>query len=234
MAAASSQASTQVRSSPQSSSWSPIRRVKSDSWKNDWKADAETLSAAPRWSMGGKSGLHTPEKVTKVTANVQWDTGGRSRDTWVQAHARKSFTPGPGKYRTDMDLPMQQMQGTDWVFKTDPEQSDTVNIGNSRRERTAKWTFIKDATERNPQDKAIKLSPLKPSYMQVRQRNGTSSEVEPTPGPGHYVTPTSFGAASGGHRSHFFPSHAFPSSGKNTAIATSPGKRGSVGSLEAT
>ena len=36
---------------------------RSDSWKNDWKADAETLSAAPRWSMGGKSGLHTPEKV---------------------------------------------------------------------------------------------------------------------------------------------------------------------------
>ena len=34
-----------------------------------------------------------------------------------QAHARKSSTPGPGKYRTDMDLPMQKMQGTDWVAR---------------------------------------------------------------------------------------------------------------------
>ena len=32
-----------------------------------------------------------------------------------QAHARKSDTPGPGKYRTDMDLPMNKCKGHDWV-----------------------------------------------------------------------------------------------------------------------
>lgn len=166
-------------------------------------ADGESLASAPRWSMGGKAQYHTPEKQEWKTENVKWNTGGRSRDTWVQAHARRSFTPGPGKYRTDQEFPMQKCKGTDWVFATDPEESDTFNIKNTRKERTPKWSLQKAEREAN-QKMEIRISPLKPSYMQIR--TGTSSEVVPTPGPGHYTQPTQFGAASGAHRHHYFPS----------------------------
>lgn len=221
---AASPASTQVHSSP-GQSWSPIRRVKSDTWKEGWKSDAETLASAPRWSMGGKAGFHTPEPKKQQTENISWDTGGRSRDTWVQAHARRSFTPGPGKYRTDQDFPMNKCKGTDWVWKTDAEESDTVNIGNTRRERTAKWSLSKSDREANQVD--VKLSPMKPSYMQVRKKDGTSSECFSTPGPGHYSQPTQFGAASGGHRHHFFPTNPMkgkggpPGSAKRSSVVNS-------------
>lgn len=219
---ASSPASTQVRSSPKSS-WSsspPLKRARSDGWKEGWKADAETLSSAPRWSMGGKAGVHSPEKKVYTTNNVSWPSGGGSRDTWIQAHARKSDTPGPGKYRTDMDLPMQKCKGYDWLWATDPAESDTYAIQNTRKERTLKTTFSKSANEVLRKD--VRLGPDKPSYMQVRERDGTSSQVMSTPGPGHYVQNTQFGAASGGHRHHYFPQT--PGKGASSGAAESPVK----------
>merc|ERR1719387_2950950 len=103
-----------------------------------------------------------------------------------------------------MDLPMNKCKGYDWMWRTDPAESDTYAIQNSRTERTLKTSFSKSQNEVLLKD--VRLAPDKPSFMQVRQREGTSSQVMVTPGPGHYVASTQFGAASGGHRHHFFPS----------------------------
>jgi len=203
--ATGSPASTAVKSSPQSSWGSPaLKRAKSyDAWRQGWKSDAESLASAPRWSMGGKAGLHTPERKVLVTENVSWGAGGRGRDTWIQAVARASSTPGPGKYRTDLEFPMNKCEGTDWVYATDPEKSDTYNIANTRKERGPKYTLSRSRNE--TLDTKLQLSPLKSSALQVRRRDGTSKDVVVTPGPGHYTQPTQFGAASGGHRHHYFP-----------------------------
>jgi hypothetical protein len=168
--------------------------------------------------MGGKAGFHSPEKKVTSTENVSWPSGGGSRDTWIQAHARKSNTPGPGKYRIDMDLPTNKCKGYDWMWKTDPAESDTYNIGNTRKERTLTTTFSKSANEVLRKD--VRLGPDKPSFMQVR--TGTSSQVVATPGPGHYVVSTQFGAASGGHRHHYFP--LTPEKRKAAAAGESPVK----------
>jgi hypothetical protein len=153
--------------------------------------------------MGGKGGYQSPEKKVFETPHVKWQEQGGFRDTWVQAIARKSSNPGPGRYRTDMDLPMNKCKGNDYTWATDPVDSDTFAIQNSRRDRPFRIGFSKSKNETILKD--VRLSPEKPSFMQVRQRDGTSSEVMATPGPGHYVQLTQFGAASGGHRHHYFP-----------------------------
>jgi hypothetical protein len=119
-----------------------------------------------------------------------------------------------------MDLPMNKCKGQDWLWATDPADSDTYAIQNTRKERTLATRFSKSKNEVLLKD--VRLGPDKASNMQVRQREGTSSEVMPTPGPGHYVASTQFGAASGGHRHHYFP--MTPGKGASAGASDSPVK----------
>lgn len=234
-----------------------MNRSKSDgnmTWNQGWKADAETMASAPRWTQA-KSGKHkykspwTPspgrrtnpgEEEHTYLNNTMYTLGGGYRDTWVQAHTRKNRNPGPGHYQTDTDMPASKKLSTerdgilkfDWM-RTTGERHDEVNVNNTKKERAPKYTTLgrKELREvslignepstqyaggyqnptdsRRPRMKGVpRLTYMdKPSAMVTP--NGVhdpdpAKRVFATPGPGHYTQLTTFGAASGGHRKHYF------------------------------
>jgi len=142
--------------------------------------------------------------------NTMYTLGGGYRDTWVQAHVRKNRNPGPGHYKTDSELPSSStLSGFDWLRTAEGKKDkdnwrDEVNVQNTKKERTPKYTTLgrKELREVSLVGKP-RLSCLKPSYMNV-PIGQKSTDVRETPGPGHYQQQTTFGAASGGHRTHYF------------------------------
>lgn len=198
-----------------------------NAWKSGWKADAETMSAAPRWSLG-KSQMHKDPKTgmpdSKIKTktylqNTRFTIGGGYRDTWVQVLQRNNRTPGPGHYKKETAMPIDKCSGPDYLRTTNgpvdgKNYRDEFNVNNTKAERAPKYTFRGTPpqgadpagrfTVREVSMEKVRVNCLKPSYMQVH--SGASNSVKVTPGPGHYTQPTTFGAASGGSREHYFPS----------------------------
>merc|ERR1719453_100780 len=175
----------------------------------------------------GRSQMHKDPKTGKPDARVKkkqylnnttFTVGGGYRDTWIQVLQRNNTTPGPGHYKKETAMPMDQCSGTDWVWTTNGQVDgknyrDEFNVNNTRAERAPKYTFRGTPPQgADPKGRftvkevsldKVKINCLKPSYLQVA--SGASNAVKATPGPGHYTQPTSFGAASGGSRQHYFP-----------------------------
>lgn len=206
-------------------------------WKKGWKADAETISCAPRWSLG-KSQMHKdpatglPDSRVKTKTylkNTRFTIGGGYRDTWVQVLQRNNRNPGPGQYKKETSMPIDKCSGTDWLWTTNGQVDaknyrDEFNVKNTKAERAPNYTFRGTPPQgADPKGRMVlkevsldkvRLSCLKPSYMNVH--SGASNTVKATPGPGQYTQPTSFGAASGGSREHYFPENPGPPQPKNT------------------
>lgn len=191
-----------------------MRRTASSpaAWTNGWKADAETLSVGPRWtSSKGAKHAENSEKWHTYLNNTKFSLGGGYRDTWVQAHTRRNLTPGPGHYKTDSEMPCSStLSGHDWMRTAEGKKEggnwrDEFNANTTRKERAPKYTTLGRKELREVSlPKKPKLDTLKPSWMNTPV-GPRSNDVKQTPGPGHYTQNTSFGAASGGHRHHFFP-----------------------------
>jgi hypothetical protein len=184
---------------------SGMRRTKSDptAWKKLWKADAETLTCAPRWT-APKCAKHTStqEKWHSYLNNTRYSLGGGYRDTWVQVAVRKNRTPGPGHYETNTELPYpvekKNSKGdSDYCLKA--LDSGEFNVNNTRKERAPKYTTLGRREAREVGLTKTKLSCLKASYLNTPSGSKTTDVME-TPGPGTYNAYTSFGAASGGHQ----------------------------------
>jgi len=189
-----------------------MRRTRSDpeAWKGGWKADAETITCAPRWT-APKCAKHsqTTEKWHTYLQNTKYSLGGGYRDTWVQVAVRKNRNPGPGHYKTDTELPLNKMSGPDYLRTAEGQVDeknprDEFNCNNTRKERAPKYSTLRRKELREASLPKLRLSCAKPSYLNTCC-GPKSTDMMVTPGPGSYSQLTSFGAASGGHRKHFFP-----------------------------
>lgn len=182
-------------------------------WRDGWKADAESLECAPRYTMPRGSKHHkNKEEKQEYLQNTRFTVGGGYRDTWIQAHVRRNRNPGPGHYKKNTDMPLNKTSGTDWLLTTEGQvdaknQRDEFNVNNTCKERAPRYTTLGRKEVREVSFDRVRLGCLKPSYMNVC--SGKSNVVKVTPGPGHYTQPTSFGAASGGSRKHFFEGNKF-------------------------
>jgi hypothetical protein len=156
-------------------------------WKKGWATNATTVHQAPRWSvtLDGYNTSVVPVVNTSLK-NVSFSVGGGFRKTWIQNSLGKYDNPGPGKYRTDTDHPLKKKDEFD-VKKTIVERSPMFSLG-----KDAKESLLPK----------IKLSTLKPSYLNVPDTR--SNVMKPTPGPGQYTQYTFFGGASGPTRKTYF------------------------------
>ncbi len=158
-----------------------------EGWKKGWSANSQTVKTAPRWTLtlAGRHRSLTPSVVAK-TDTFNLTAGGGFRSTWFQQHVLTQRNPGPGRYRTDFELPS--------------SAKDSVDVNKSVKESAPKFSVPKHIKETTLS--AIKLSILKPSYLNVPK--GKSTDVQPAPGPGQYTQYTFFGAASGPTRKQYF------------------------------
>merc|ERR1719316_1941966 len=79
---------------------------------------------------------------------------------------------------------------------------DEFNVNNMRKERAPRYTTLGRKEPREASFDHVRLSCLQPSYLV--NCHGKSTDVRATPGPGEYTQLTSFGAASGPTRKHYF------------------------------
>jgi len=116
--------------------------------QNGYNADAETMPCGPRWTVS-RSAFHKndTESTHDYLANTRFKKGGMGRDTWVTVHARKNLNPGPGKYNTDSEMPLNKLEGTDWVWsaKQNVERNDgnhEVEVDEKKvvRDKYGQWT----------------------------------------------------------------------------------------------
>ena len=149
-----------------------------ETWKRGWACDRTTIRQAPRWSVSpaGKFESIVPV-VTNPSKNTTVKVGGGFRKTWIQSSMSKQVNPGPGTYRTDTDLPSDDKDQYD-VRASVHDRSPIVSIG-----KEAKEVILNK----------VKLSILKPSYLNVPV--ASSSAMKTTPGPGQYTQYSSFGEA---------------------------------------
>jgi hypothetical protein len=187
-------------------------------WRKGWKADADTLACAPRYTVP-KGSKHASNKEQEKTylRNTKFTVGGGYRDTWVQAHVRRNRNPGPGHYKKNTELPLNKLSGTDYLLSAEGAQDaknwrDEFNVNNTSKERAPRYTTLGRKEAREASFDKLRLSCLQPSYMNACI--GKTTNVKATPGPGEYTQHTSFGAASGGSRKHYFnkPELARPAS----------------------
>ncbi len=160
----------------------------SEPWKEGWLSDGETAQTAPRWSVS-QSGRHrsvTPKVVAK-SETFYLTSGGGFRSTWFQQHVLTQRNPGPGRYRTDLEI-------------VSPSTKDAVDVNKTIKESVPRFSIPKHLKETSL--KSTKLSILKPSYLNVPK--GKSTDVQSTPGPGQYTQYTFFGAPSGPTRKPYF------------------------------
>ncbi|KAF4753139.1 hypothetical protein FOZ62_025062 [Perkinsus olseni] len=165
-------------------------------WKTGWRTDALTLTAGPRFTVG-RGAKHTSNKVKSNyhLQNTKYTTGGGYRDTWVQVLTRQNKQPGPGRYRTPQEFDL----GMD-ARRRIGDSKDMTQI--SRNILSLAPDFRFGTQKQETVLRKLKLGALKASYLNIH--TGKSTDMKVTPGPGQYTQYTSFGAASGGSRRHYF------------------------------
>ena len=161
----------------------------SPSWKEGWRADGNTRSLGPRWTVG-QAGRHQSltRSVVAKSENFSLTTGGGFRSTWFQSHVLKQRNPGPGRYRTDCELVLPSAA------------KDTLDVNRTVKEAVPKYSVPRLMRETTLSH--TKLSILKPSFLNVPV--GKATAVRGTPGPGQYTQYTFFGGPSGGSRKPYF------------------------------
>ncbi|KAF4672526.1 hypothetical protein FOL47_000441 [Perkinsus chesapeaki] len=168
----------------------------SSDWKAGWHANALTLTSGPRFTVGrGAKHASNKEKPGYHLQNTKYTTGGGYRDTWVQVLTRQNKQPGPGRYRTPQEF--------------NPGMNAQNRIGDSKDVVQTSRNILSSAPdfrfgtqEQETVLRKLRFGALKASYLNTH--TGKSTDMKVTPGPGHYTQYTSFGAASGGSRRHYF------------------------------
>lgn len=158
-------------------------------YRKGWHADGQTLSAAPRWSIG-RGGLQPAEVKEIAVGNcTRQKYGGKFRETFFTLKTLQQYTPGPGQYRKDVEFPMKG------------SEHEEMNTNLTIQEEAADYSIPKNRKEATLQQ--IRCDCLKASNLVTGQRGAPSNKVMFTPGPGTYTQYTSIGAASGGRRKHY-------------------------------
>jgi hypothetical protein len=157
------------------------------SWKQGWTTDSQTQKQLPRWSLSQSGRYRSISAIPVVNSPLfNLTSGGGFRSTYIQHHILKQRNPGPGRYRTDFQFPT--------------SSSDSLNVNLTVNESSPNFSL-----SRLPKETSLsktKLSILKPSFLNVPVARST--DLKPTPGPGHYTQYTFFGAASGPSRKPYF------------------------------